>query len=155
MKNNDIIRWIVVILSIMFGGFLLFSLGFSLLAIVIHVFRAQGPNDNFNMLNALLILGAYLGATLFLIYSMKVYLDDSDFKIALLATFLTLPLMLMVVSIGIVFFDHQSLVVILSSGLMLSVILFMIYKKVHTCYKIAWLIVLLASLIIYVFNVQL
>ena len=97
MKSNVTIRWIIVILSIVFGGFLLFNLGFIALAIVINSIRMQGVDNEFNLLNALFMFLAYLGVTLVLIYALKTLLDKEDFKTAVLATLLTLPLMAMLV----------------------------------------------------------
>jgi len=154
MKSNATIRWIIVILSIVFGGFLLFNLGFIALAILINSISMQGGNNEFNLLNALFMFLAYLGVTLVLIYALKALLDKEDFKTAVLATLLTLPLMAMLVYIGIVLFENELMILLVSLAVMIPILLWMILRKAHPWYLISWSVVMIAGAAIHFFNIQ-
>lgn len=154
MKSNVTIRWIIVILSIVFGGFLLFNLGFIALAILINSISMQGGNNEFNLLNALFMFLAYLGVTLVLIYALKALLDKEDFKTAVLATLLTLPLMAMLVYIGIVLFENELMILLVSLAVMIPILLWMILRKAHPWYLISWCVVMIAGAAIHFFNIQ-
>ena len=154
MKSNVTIRWIIVILSIVFGGFLLFNLGFIALAILINFISMQGGNNEFNLLNALFMFLAYLGITLVLFYALKTLLDKEDFKTAVLATLLTLPLMAMLVYIGIVLFENELMILLVSLAVMIPILLWMILRKAHPWYLISWIVVMIAGAAIHFFNIQ-
>lgn len=154
MKSNVTIRWIIVILSIVFGGFLLFNLGFIALAILINSISMQGGNNEFNLLNALFMFLAYLGITLVLFYALKTLLDKEDFKTAVLATLLTLPLMAMLVYIGIVLFENELMILLVSLAVMIPILLWMILRKAHPWYFISWCVVMIAGSAIHFFNIQ-
>lgn len=154
MKSNVTLRWFIVILSIVFGGFLVFNLGFIALAIVINSIRMQGIDNEFNLLNAIFMFFAYLGVTLVLIYALKTLLDKEDFKTAVLATLLTLPLMALLIYIGIVLFENQLMILLVSGAVMIPILLWMILRKAHPWYMISWLVVMIAGAAIHFFNIQ-
>jgi len=73
-----------------------------------------------------------------MIYSLKKFLNNREFKIAVNATLLTVPVMLSLVMFGILFYDNQLLMILTSLGLMISILLWMRSRKVHPWYYLSW-----------------
>ena len=122
MNKKTMMSWILVIISIVFGGFILFNIAFIALALIVQTFRLQGNPQEFNFLQTFLSLLGYLLLIIILIYSLKKSLNDHDYKVAINATILTLPLMFFLVMIGILFYENQLLIILTSLGLMIPIL---------------------------------
>lgn len=154
MNKKTLISWLLVIISIVFGGFILFNITFLTLALIIQTFRLQGNPQEFNFLQTFLSLLGYLLLIFILIYSLKKSLNVREFKIAFKATFLTVPLMLSLVMFGILFYDNQLLILLISLGLMIPILLWMIIRKVHPWYYLSWTFVSVCAMVIYFLDIQ-
>jgi hypothetical protein len=154
MNKRNSFGWLLSILSIMFGGFLLFNIAFVGLALVINGLRMQGGDQNFDFTSTLLIFLGYSAAFGILMFGLKKLLSKVEFKTILNATFLTLVLMASLVLIGIMFHDNSLLIVIVSLIFMIPILIFMISKKLHYWYIFSWSFVLVLGALIYFFDIQ-
>lgn len=154
MNKKTMMSWIIVIISIVFGGFILFNITFLTLALMIQTFRLQGNPQEFNFLELFLSLLGYLLLIFILFYSLKRFLNGYEFKVAIRATLLTVPLMLSIVMFGIWFYDNQLLIILTSLGLMIPILVWMIIKKVHPWYYLSWTFVSICAILIYFLDIQ-
>jgi hypothetical protein len=154
MNKKTMMSWILVIISIVFGGFILFNIAFIALALIVQTFRLQGNPQEFNFLQTFLSLLGYLLLIFVLIYILKKSLNDREFKVAINATLLTVPLMLSLVTFGILFYDNQVLVILTSLGLMIPILLWMTLRKVHPWYYLSWTFVSICAILIYFLDIQ-
>lgn len=154
MNTRKTLGWLLPILSIMFGGFLLFNIAFVGFALLINGLRMQGIDSDFNIMNNLLIFLGYSAALGLLIFGVYKNFDKVEFKIIMKATFLTLLLMATLVMIGILFHDNSTMIIIVSLALMIPILIWMISKKLHIWYFFSWSFVMVLGALIYIFDIQ-
>jgi hypothetical protein len=154
MNTRKNLGWLLSVISIMFGGFLLFNIAFVGISLIINGFRLQGTVQNFNFLTTLLIFLGYTGAFGLLMFGLYKTFEKSEFKTIMNATFLMLVLMGSLVYIGILFHDNSTLIVVVSLAFMIPVLIWMLTKKLHMWYIFSWSIVMILGTIIYLFDIQ-
>jgi len=141
---------ILSVLVIVVGGFILFNVAFLLAAIVINAtMSVLGMTQN----EAPPMVGSVLYMLLFFLISWFVF--RSQLVDIIKATFLTMPLVVILAMVGISLY-HQSKWVIAGVGTMIiSAVLYYLYKK-----KLSWLYyfstfyVVMVALFVMLFNVQ-
>lgn len=154
MNKKINLGWILSILSIMCGGFLLFNIAFVGLALIVNGIGMQGGNQEFDFLSTFIIFLSYSAVFGILMFGLKKLLSKVEFKTILNATFLTLVLMASLVLIGIMFHDNSLLIVIVGLLFMIPILIWMISKKLHYWYLFSWSFVMVLGALIYFFDIQ-
>ncbi|PKM89064.1 MAG: hypothetical protein CVU85_03170 [Firmicutes bacterium HGW-Firmicutes-10] len=138
MKPKNILGIIVSALTIMLGGFVLFSLGFILLAIIINGFQILGETPTGEVFSEMLMFAVYLGVAIILVLGAKWLLTKEQLKHTLRATALTLVLIIVVVMIGIVLYKQSDLIILLAGGVVIIPLFILLYiKKANWTYLFA------------------
>lgn len=137
---------IVSALSVLGGGFILFNLGFLLLALMVP--------ENWK-LQGFLVTAGYALAALAVFVLMKWALDKQAFKHTLWATLLTLPLMAVLVMIGIALYGQSDMVIYAVGAVVLIPVYVILYRrKLPWVYWLAVIYVTVLGLIIGMFDIQ-
>lgn len=137
-------------LIIVFGGFILFNAAFLLAAFVINAsMRIMGMPQN--VAPHLLSRALYL----ILIFLISFGIFRSKLNTLVKATFLTMPLMVVLVMVGMVLY-HQSQILITVIGALIvgAVLLYLYKKKLSWQYYFATLYVAVLGLCIMLFNIE-
>lgn len=131
--------------TMIFGGFLLFNLGFLVFALIVNfsmLFMKQpesaAPSIISRLMGYLVIVGlSYLG--------LRLIRGDSQIKHTLRATIITLPLMAFLIGIGIYLYGQSDFFILAVSGVVILLVLLYLYlKKLPWMY---WFAVLYVSLL--------
>jgi hypothetical protein len=127
MKGKAWFKNLLSVVCIVVGGFILFNAAFMLAALVIRTLAYIDGSQG--------IPPAY-GRIVFviLIFVISWFILRSKLNDLIKATYLTMPLMVTLVMIGIFTFQLTELVVYLIGGIVIAAVLFYIYKK-----KLSWL----------------
>lgn len=116
-------------LIIAVGGFVLWNIAFMLAALVMRVYMmimGQFGAPGGAMLWKYVLLVIVLLISFF-------FLRAKQLKVLIKATFLTMPLMVVLILIGIQFWEQPKWVPITSGGVIVLIVLFYLYKK-----KLTW-----------------
>ncbi len=120
---------ILSVLVIVVGGLILFNLAFLLTALVTNAVISFSGKEQFGAVH---MIGRGLSVLLILLISwlvLRSHLNDT-----IKATFLTMPLMVILVIIGISFYEQSKWVVAGIGALIICALIFYLYKK-----KLPWL----------------
>ena len=138
------------VLAILIGGFLLFLAGFMLAALVINgTIRLLGLPDHATPPLA----GRIVFLLVLIVLSIVVFLLRLPDVVK--ATYLTMPLMVALVLMGIVFYGFPTIVVFgIGCLIVLSVVFFLIWKKLSWMYYFATAYVSVLALCILLFRID-
>ena len=129
MKLKSWQKNILSIVIIIVGGFILFNLAFILTALVVRAtMLVMGVPENM----APPSIGRYI--TVFLIFIMSYIVFCSRVNDTIKATFLTMPLMVTLVMIGLSLYGQSKFLIYGAGALVIFVVVFFLYKK-----KLPWL----------------
>ncbi|MDD2494619.1 MAG: hypothetical protein PHE29_05445 [Tissierellia bacterium] len=150
MKLKTWQKNILSALVIVVGGFILFNLAFLLAAFVINgLMSIMGMPENATPP----ALGKVLYIIIIAIISWIIFI--SKFNIFIKATFLTLPLMIALVMVGIALYGQSKLLIIAIGAIIISaVILYLRKKKLPWQYYFATFYDAVLALCIIFFNIQ-
>ena len=125
--------------TMIFGGFLLFNLGFLVFALIVNFSRLMGY---------LVIVGlSYLG--------LRLICGDSQLKHTLRATIITLPLMAFLIGIGIYLYGQSDFFILAVSGVVILLVLLYLYlKKLPWMYWFADLYVSLLGALVMIMDID-
>ncbi|PKM65524.1 MAG: hypothetical protein CVU94_08455 [Firmicutes bacterium HGW-Firmicutes-19] len=138
MKLKNILGIIISVLTIMLGGFVLFSLGFILLAIIINGFQILGETPSGEVSSEMLMFAAYLVGAIIIILGAKWLLTKEQLKHTLRAAALALVLMVVLVMIGIALYKQTDLIILLAGGVVIIPLFILLYiKKANWTYLFA------------------
>lgn len=135
---------------IVIGGFILFNVAFILAAFVINAcisIMEISPDS----------APPFIGKAIYLIIiaNISLFVFKSKLSTLVKATYLTVPLMVVQVFIGIVLYEQSKFIIAAIAALMISaVILYMYKKKLSWQYYFATLYVAVLGICIMVFNIQ-
>lgn len=135
---------------IVIGGFILFNVAFILAAFVINAcisIMEISPDS----------APPFIGKAIYLIIIaiISLFVFKSKLSTLVKATYLTVPLMVVQVFIGIVLYEQSKFIIAAIAALMISaVILYMYKKKLSWQYYFATLYVAVLGICIMVFNIQ-
>lgn len=148
MKKS--LKNLMSILVIVLGGFVLFNLAFILAALFINgAMRIVGTTNS--------PLPHFFSRVLYLVVIFLISLGVFKSKANTLvkATYLTMPLMIILVFLGMVLYGQPILLIIAICGLIISMVLLYLYKKnLSWHYYFATLYVAILGLCIMIFNIQ-
>lgn len=134
---------------IIFVGFIFFNLAFMLAALIINVImKIMGTPEN----SAPHFISWVI--YLMLIFLISVLVFKSKINTLFKATFLTMPLMIIIVLIGMTFYQTKLLVAMIGAVFIGSVVLFLNKKKLPWQYYVATLYVTVLGIFIMAFNIQ-
>lgn len=134
---------------IIFVGFIFFNLAFMLAALIINVImKIMGTPEN----SAPHFISWVI--YLMLIFLISVLVFKSKINTLFKATFLTMPLMIIIVLIGMTFYQTKLLVAMIGAVFIGSVVLFLNKKKLPWQYYVATLYVAVLGIFIMAFNIQ-
>lgn len=141
---------ILSVLVIVIGGFILFNLAFLLAAFVINAtMRVGGMAQN----EAPHIVGKVL--YLILIFLISWFVFRSRLNDIIKATFLTMPLMVILVMVGISLYQQSKWIIAGIGALVICLVLTYLYKKkLSWLYYFSTLYVVVLTLCVMLFNVQ-
>lgn len=145
--NNKWINYLIAMVVIIIGGFVLFNLAFLSLGIM----------SDFNNieLDSLVIFGGYLISLIVLFGIAKYALSANLAKDTIIATLLTLPLMVIIVSIGIrMHLQPDYLIIGVCALVFLPIIIVMQRLKLSWVYWLACGYVMALGLLIMIFDIQ-
>lgn len=139
---------ILSVIVIVAGGFVLFNLAFLLAAVTMHACRI-----------AVTLLGGYSVEDMnpmscryvyvIIILLLSVFIFKSKFSTLIKATYLTMPLMVILILIGLLFYQQpQWLSIIVGAAIVLATIFFFYKKKLTWQYYIATLYTAMLALYI-------
>ncbi|MDP2813084.1 MAG: hypothetical protein Q8S15_04045 [Erysipelotrichaceae bacterium] len=138
MKTKNISAMIVSALTIMLGGFVLFSIGFIVLAIIINGFQLLGETPSGEVSSYFLAFAAYAVGAIALVFVAKWLLTKEQLKHTLWSAALTLLLMVVLVMIGIALYEQSDLIILLAGGFIIVPLLIYLYvKKANWTYLFA------------------
>lgn len=127
MKGKTWVKPALSMVCIIVGGFILFNVAFMLVALVMKALAymdgAQGMPPAYGRIIVVL-----------LIFVISWFIFRSKLNDLIKATYLTMPLMVILVMIGIYSFQLSQLVVYVLGGIVVAALLYYIYKK-----KLSWL----------------
>lgn len=150
MKLKTWHKNILSVFTIMLGGFILFNVAFILAAFVINgLIKIMGMHENASP--------PFISKALYLIlvFLISFGIFKSKLNTLIKATFLTMPLMVVIVMIGILFYRQTKFLVIAIGALIIGSVLFYLYKKkLPWQYYFATLYVAVLGLCIMAFNIQ-
>lgn len=129
MKTKEIFSNIVSALTIMLGGFVLFSIGFIVLAIVINGLQLLGETPSGEVSSYFLAFAGYAAGAIALAFLAKWLLTKEQLKHTLLSAVLTLLLMVVLVMIGIALYQQSDLILLLAGGIVIVPLLIYLYVK--------------------------
>lgn len=129
MKTKDVFAIIVSALTIMLGGFVLFSIGFIVLAIVINGFQLLGETPSGEVKSYFLAFAAYVAGAIALAFLAKWLLTKEQLKHTLWSAALTLLLMAVLVIIGIALYQQTDLIILMAGGLIIIPLLIYLHVK--------------------------
>jgi hypothetical protein len=132
---------------IVVAGFLLFNIAFMLAALVINgVSRLAGTQEP-----------SYYGVGIYIIIILIIswFVFRSRFNDLTKATFLTMPLMVILITGGISLYQHSKWLIAGIGALFISAVLFYLYKmKLSRLYYFAVIYVAILALCVMIFDVQ-
>jgi hypothetical protein len=132
---------------IVVAGFLLFNIAFMLAALVINgVSRLAGTQEP-----------SYYGVGIYIIIILIIswFVFRSRFNDLIKATFLTMPLMVILITGGISLYQHSKWLIAGIGALFISAVLFYLYKmKLSRLYYFAVIYVAILALCVMIFDVQ-
>lgn len=137
-------------LVIMFGGFILFNAAFLLAAFVINASMSlMGMPQN----AAPHVISRILYLVLIFLISLGIF--KSKLNTLFKATYLTMPLMVILVFVGLVLYQQSTFLIAIIGGIIIGAVLLYIYKKkLSWQYYFATLYVAVLGLYIMIFNVE-
>ncbi len=134
---------------IIFVGFIFFNLAFMLAALIINVImKIMGTPEN----SAPHFISWVIYFMLIILISVLVL--KSKINTLFKAAFLTMPLMIIVVLIGMTFYQTKLIVTMIGAAFIGSVALFLYKKKLPWQYYVATLYVTVLGIFIMAFNIQ-
>lgn len=150
MKLKTWHKNILSMLTIMIGGFILFNAAFLLAAfVIINSMKIMGMSEN--------AAPPFTGKVLYLIliFLISFGILKSKLNTLIKATYFTMPLMVVIVMVGILFYQQTKLFVIAIGALIIgSVLLYLYKKKLPWQYYFATLYVAVLGICIVAFNIQ-
>lgn len=153
--KNDLIKKIISIISIMFGGFILFNVGFTLFAVIVNLSDLLSGQETFLTFNSLLLLGGQIVFLLLLFVVIKRVNKDDMAKHTIYATLLTLPMMTVLVFIGILFYQYSNMIILLIGSLfVIPALVYCVYKKVPWVYTFSIIYVTLLAVYVQISGID-
>jgi len=145
--NNKWINYMFPVVVIIIGGFVLFNLAFMSLGIFFDLNNIE--------LDSLLLFGGYLVSAIVLFGITRYFLPKKEAKDTIIATLLTLPLMVIIVSIGIrMHLQPDYLIIGLCALVFLPIIIAIKRLKLSWVYWLACGYVIILGLLIMIFDIQ-
>ena len=156
MKGKSIVAIVISIIMIVAGGYLLFNLAFLLFALIVNTtMQMSGQSDTDPPPGILARLLGYTGIGLLTYLGLKYFSNHSQLKHTLRATFLTLPLMALLVSIGIAFHQQADAIILgIGAVVMIPVLIYLYAKKLPWMYWLATFYVAALGVIVIIKNIQ-
>jgi hypothetical protein len=154
MKLKNILGIVVSLLTIMLGGFVLFSLAFVLLAFLVNGF--EGFTDTTGEVSReMLQLAGYVAVAIAIAVAAKFLLTKEQLKHTLLASMFALLLMVVLVMIGIALYEQSDIIILLAGGLIIIPILILQYlKKANWTYMFATVYASGLGILVMLFNIE-
>lgn len=149
MKLNSMFSKMLSALVIMVGGFILFNLAFVVFALIVNLsisilgLGAQSAPPVIARILGVIVLAVitWLG--------LKIKLKNEVFNHTLKATIITMPLMVIMVSIGITLYQQAQWIIILAGALIIIPALYYVWKKNYP-WMYAFAIVYVALLALFI-----
>lgn len=148
MKNKAWVKPVLSMLCIVVVGFILFNVAFMLAALVLGTLANLDGTQG--------VPPAY-GRFIFviLIFAISWFVFRSKLNVLVKATYLTMPLMVTLVMIGIFSYQLSQFVVYILGGIVVAAVLYYIYKKkLSWLYTFATLYVTLVALLVMVLGIE-
>lgn len=127
MKGKPWVKAALSMLCIIVGGFILFNIAFMLVALVMRILAFVDGTQGIPPAYGRFIV-------VILIFVISWFIFRSKLNDLIKATYLTMPLMVVLVMIGIYSFQLSQSVVYILGGIVVAALLYYIYKK-----KLSWL----------------
>jgi hypothetical protein len=154
MKLKSIIGIVASMLTIMFGGFVLFSLAFVLLGFLINGLEIFADSTG-EVSREMLQLAGYVAIAIAIAVAAKFLLTKEQLKHTLLASLFALLLMVVLVIIGIALYEQSDIVILLAGGVIIIPILIFLYmKKANWTYMFATLYASSLGILVMLFNIE-
>ncbi|NMB04099.1 MAG: hypothetical protein GX978_06050 [Tissierellia bacterium] len=155
MKGKSIVAIVISIIMIVVGGYLLFNLAFLLFALIVNTTMQMSGQSDTDPPGILARLLGYTGIGLLTYLGLKYFSNHSQLKHTLRATFLTLPLMALLVSIGIAFHQQADAIILgIGAVVMIPVLIYLYAKKLPWMYWLATFYVAALGVIVIIKNIQ-
>lgn len=139
MKLKSILGIIASMLTIMFGGFVLFSLTFVLLGFLINGLEVFADSTG-EVSREMVQLAGYVAIAIAIVVVAKFLLTKEQLKHTLLASVLALFLMVILIIIGIVLYEQKDIIILLAGGvIIIPTLIFLYVKKANWTYLFATL----------------
>lgn len=155
MQFKKIVASLISIITIIAGGYLLFNVAFLVFALVVNttmLISGQSENDIPRILVQLL---GYIAIGLPTFLGLKFVSNNSQFIHTLRATFLTLPLMALLVTIGIALYQQSDGIILAVGGMIiLPILVYLYFKKLPWMYWLAVIYVAILGIIVVIKDIQ-
>ena len=154
MKLKNTLGIVVSILTIMLGGFVLFSLAFVLLGFLINGLEVFADSTG-EVSREMLHLAGYVAIAIAIAVAAMFLLTKEQLKHTLLASMFALLLMVILVIIGIALYEQSDIVILLAGGVVIIPILILLYlKKANWTYIFATLYASALGILVMLFNID-
>lgn len=154
MKLKNILGIVASMLTIMFGGFVLFSLAFVLLGFLINGLDVFADSTG-EVSSEMLQLAGYVAIAIAIAVAAKFLLTKEQLKHTLLASVVALLLMIVLVMIGIALYEQSDVIILLAGGVIIIPILILLYmKKANWTYMFATLYASGLGILVMLFNID-
>lgn len=155
MNFKNAAFYLISIITIIGGGYLLFNVGFLLFALVVNtsmMTSGQSENDTPSILSKLF---GYTALGVFTLAGLKLVGDRSQFKHTLRATFLTLPLMALLVAIGIAFYQlSDGIILAIGALVIVPAMVYLYVRKLPWMYWVSVIYVAVLGIIVIIKDIQ-
>jgi hypothetical protein len=148
MKLKPWLKTLLSILTIIIGGFLLFNLAFILVALIMGLVGLISGSNNTPSITGIVIL-------IILLLVLSWFIFKSKLPTLIKATYLSMPLMVILMTIGISLYQQpQWIIYLIGAAIVISILLYLIFKKLSWLYFISTIYVALLALYISIAGIE-